>query len=133
MTNESKITNFITSYHKRKPTWQNKIAYLSGLIDGEGCLRFYKCGSIRLTIGMTDKKTIYWIYDTFGGQIYKNKIKSGKIFYQWSMHQGKDLYYLLLLCIPFLITKQKIAIKGFENLLQKLKNKKLYIKNLKGW
>lgn len=129
-----KATKFINEYHGSRPiVWQNKIAYLSGLIDGEGYLRTYPCGSIRLTIGMTDKKTIYWIKNTFGGKISKQKLKSGKIFYAWSMNQGKDLYYLLLLCIPYSINKKKILVDGFINMVHKLNKKSFTLGLIMKW
>lgn len=128
-------SKFIGAYHANRPiVWQNKIAYLAGLIDGEGYLRITKSGAIRLTIGMTDKKTIRWIYRTFGGVLGKpQKLKSGKIFYSWTMNQGKDLYYLLLLCIPYLINKKKIVTDGFIGMVNKLNKKSFTLGLMMRW
>lgn len=35
----TETTDFINKYHKGRKTWSNKIAYLAGLIDGEGYLK----------------------------------------------------------------------------------------------
>lgn len=112
-------TDFINKYHKNKGIWSNKIAYLAGIVDGEGYLKMEKSGTIRLIIGMTDKKTIKWIYDTFGGSMNKQKTAKGKLFYVWRMNQGKDLFYLLLLIIPFLKTKKKKLVDAFHILINK--------------
>lgn len=115
----TKTVDFINKYHKNKLLWSNKVAYLAGLVDGEGYLKIEKWGAIRLIIGMTDKKTINWIYKNFGGNITQQKTPNGKPFYVWRMNQGKDLFYLLLLLIPFLITKKKKLIASFNSLIKK--------------
>jgi len=113
----TKTTNFINKYHKAPHLWSNKIAYLAGLVDGEGYLKIEDWGTIRLIIGMTDKKTIKWIYNNFGGNITYQKTPAGKDFYVWRMNQGKDLFYLLLLLIPFLVTKKKKLVSAFKKLI----------------
>ena len=130
---KTKVTNFIESYHKHPIVWQNKIAYLSGLIDGEGYLKIEENGTIRIVIGMCDKKTIQWIYNTFGGNITTQKTSKGRTFYVWRMNQGKDLYYLMLLCIPFLITKKEIVTDGFIRLIKKLNKKRQSLGNQLVW
>lgn len=124
-------TDFINKYHKRSKVWSNKIAYLAGLIDGEGYLKVEKWGTIRLTIGMTDEKTICWIQENFGGNVKEQKTPKGKPFYVWRMNQGKDLFYLLLLVIPFLITKKEILTDALKNLIDKLHDLEHTLKNFK--
>jgi len=130
-TKEIGIVNF---YHKRPNSYINKISYLAGLIDGEGYFKTEKVGTIRLIIGMCDKKTIYWIYNNFGGNVTLQKTAKGRDFYVWRMNQGKELFYLLLLLIPFLVNKKKIALNIFKNILNKLKRLEhvLYPGNLLG-
>ena len=112
-------TDFINKYHKQPVPWSNKLAYLAGLVDGEGYLKVEKWGTIRLIVGMCDKKTIYWIKNNFGGNVSKDKTAKGKSFYVWRINQGKDLFYLLYLLIPFLITKKKKLAKAFHELINK--------------
>lgn len=130
-TKEIGIVNF---YHKRPNSYINKIAYLAGLIDGEGYFKIEKRGTIRLIIGMCSKKTIYWIYNNFGGNVTLQKTEKGRNFYIWRMNQGKELFYLLLLLIPFLVSKKKIAIKIFKVKINKLKRLQhvLYPSNILG-
>ena len=127
----TKSTDFINKYHKHRGLWSNKIAYLAGLVDGEGYLKVEKWGTIRLIIGMTDKKTINWIYENFGGNIAKQKRPNGKPFYVWRMNQGKDLFYLLLLLIPFLVTKKKKLVNAFKQLIRKFTRLEHTISSLK--
>jgi len=110
------IIDFIDSYNKKR-NWSNRVAYLAGLIDGEGYLQIRKDGQIRLRIGMTDKPTIQWIKENFGGSISEQKTKKGKPFYVWHMNQGAALIYLLLLVIPFLVAKKEIVVIGMKNLI----------------
>ncbi len=128
---DTNITNFINKYHKRPQTWANKVAYLAGLVDGEGCLKIEKWGTIRLSIGMTDKKTIDWVYNNFGGTKTDQKTASGKPFYVWRMNQGKDLFYLLLLLIPFLVNKKKVLTKALKDLIDKFSDMEHTLKNFK--
>lgn len=115
------IVNFVESYHKKR-NWSNRVAYLAGLIDGEGCLKINKNGLLRLNIGMTDSKTIEWIKENFGGSINKQKTPKGKPFYVWTMNQGASLVYLMLLVIPFLVTKKDIVVVGMKTLVDKYAN-----------
>jgi len=66
--------------------------YLAGLFDGEGCVTYkkywdrkrkdrprkYLCWRIALEIVMTDKPTIQWCADKFGGKVYKKPIEEKK-------------------------------------------------------
>lgn len=116
-------TDFINQYHKYPTTWKNKVAYLAGLVDGEGYLKVEKWGTIRLMIGMTHRTTIYWIRQTFGGSVTTQKTPKGTTFYVWRMNQGKDLFYLLLLLLPFVITKKVKLRQAFYDLVDKFSEK----------
>ena len=124
--------DFINKYHKNKSVWSNKLAYLAGLIDGEGYLKVEKWGTIRLIIGMTDRKTIYWIKNNFGGNVTKQLTAKKKGFYVWRMNQGKDLFYLLLLVIPFLVTKKKKLANAMRQLIKKLEGLEHTLKHFGG-
>jgi hypothetical protein len=115
-TKELGIINF---YHKRPDSYVNKLAYLAGLVDGEGYLKYEKNGTMRLIIGMCDKKTIYWIKKNFGGNVTFQKTAKGKDFYVWRINQGKEQLYLFLLLIPFLVNKRKIIVNGLKLLIKK--------------
>ena len=72
---------------------ENDVAYLAGLIDGEGSIYYrktkqrrntrpgkpvHKVTVIRLEIAMTDKDTVKWCHDTFKcGSFGERKVKPG--------------------------------------------------------
>jgi hypothetical protein len=80
---------------------------------------------------MTDAKTINWIYSNFGGTKTEQKTAHGKPFYVWRMNQGKDLFYLLLLLIPFLINKKEILTDALKHLIDELSIMEHTLKNFK--
>jgi hypothetical protein len=71
---------------------ESDVAYLAGLIDGEGSIQYkqymrqrkgqkkaYPTWSIRLEIAMTDKDVIEWCYETFNvGHWGERKVQPGK-------------------------------------------------------
>ena len=73
---------------------ENDVAYLAGLIDGEGSIYYRRTKQkrntrpgkpvhnvtvIRLEIAMTDKDTVKWCHDTFQcGSFGERKVKPGK-------------------------------------------------------
>ena len=117
----TKEVGIINLYHKRPGSYINKVAYLAGLIDGEAYFKVEAQGTLRLIIGMCDKTTIYWIYRNFGGNVTLQKTAKGNNFYVWRINQGKELVYLLLLLIPFLVGKKKTALKFFRIIIDKLR------------
>lgn len=116
----TRVVDILTRYHKQGK-YTNKLAYLAGLVDGEGYLKIEKHGTIRLNICMTDKNTIRWIYNNFGGNFceMKQKTVTGKTVYSWYLNQGKELFYLLILLLPFLVTKKKTLKDGLTKLVDK--------------
>lgn len=118
----TKHTDFVECIYKSKHVWSNKLSYLAGIIDGEGHIKIEKNGTLRFIVGMTDKNTINWIYNNFGGNISEQKCKSGKPFYVWRMNSGADLIQLSIFLIPFLITKKQIVIDAFDKMYNKIKS-----------
>lgn len=110
-----KIVKFNTSHE----IWQ--IAYLAGLIDGEGCFyighvkqgkygngfQWHSC----LKITSCDEELIIWLEKTFGGSKdyryrWTSKQKFTRPVYNWQA-TGPMLDYLLPLVDPYLIIKKK--------------------------
>ena len=89
----------------------DKIAYLAGIVDGEG--HFYKPNTIngrgekhkysRIRVAQKDKRLLFWIKDNFGGNIStatKSQVSS------WTL-QGKKAEDLARELQPYLIVKQE--------------------------
>ncbi len=110
-----KIVKFSTHHE----IWQ--IAYLAGIIDGEGCLYI---GNVKqgkygnglqwhslLKITSCDESLVVWLEDTFGGSKdsryrWTSKQKFTRPVYNWQA-TGAMLDYLLPLVEPYLIIKKK--------------------------
>lgn len=104
--------------------YREKLAYLAGIMDGEGSIVSWmgkdpKRGifNIKVYISSTDKILIDWISENFGGYNYTNKAPSRKTnwktSYIWVLERAKIKSFLQEIC-PFLIIKKRrceLAIK----------------------
>jgi hypothetical protein len=98
------------------------IAYIAGIVDGEGCVRIkktkaYKCQGrttpgyhASIQIRMVNEEAIRFIAETMGGWYFRQKpsVKTGKPLYCWSMSDQKAEDALRLL-LPFLRVKRRQA------------------------
>jgi len=91
-----------------------KLAYLAGIIDGEGCIhintRDKENFSYQVAITSVDKKLLNWVKELIGGSIYGPfKGKSNKqFFYSWHAH-GLHGKRILEAISPYLIIKKEAA------------------------
>jgi hypothetical protein len=109
----------LRSQAKPKPT-EAEIAYLAGIIDGEGCIYVWmhkdtKRVSLHVTIRMTDENVIKWIHERFEGRYssHARKRPNWKPLYEvrWIGRYGKNL---LRVVRPYLIGKRKQAELALE-------------------
>jgi hypothetical protein len=112
---------------------EGQIAYLAGIIDGEGCIyiqrRKTKCGWSyfpRFQVTNTNRNLMEWIKNTFGGLIYDKPRKH--INPKWKMQiewftTRELLDKLLIFIIPYLVIKRKQAeiMIEFRNSFKKTK------------
>lgn len=102
-------------------TIQEKLAYLAGIIDGEGNIginlskkgKWQNCDNykIRLTISGTDMRLMDWLVENFGGWICAKPIykKEHKKSYNWSLMCSKA-GNILEMVLPYLIIKKQQAL-----------------------
>ena len=88
-----------------------ELAYLAGIIDGEGCFYIGKPGgnyTLRLFVMSTSKCLIDYLYKTYGGFQYSRKKEnsSWKIRHEWFV-DTQILEELLPLINPYLIIKHE--------------------------
>ena len=98
---------------------EGDIAYLAGLIDGEGSIQYkqymrkrahnkkaYPTWSIRLEIAMTDKDTIKWCYESFNCVSFgERKVKKGyKRQWRWRVSH-RDALNVALAIWPYVKNK----------------------------
>lgn len=103
---------------------ETELAYLAGLIDGEGCLGVYMSrdegGSrqkrgrtvyrARLTITNTHREVLDWVASRFGGGVSKKGAPAGcKCVYRWEMRGSGNVQRLITRVRPYLIVKSMQA------------------------
>lgn len=99
-------------------------AYMAGIIDGEGCLRFsrhdHRTGMApsflpRVDIANTNEIICRRLQFAFGGSVYVEKRKAGKKkCWRW-VAQGEMAYDLLKLLFPYLVIKKAQALLLIES------------------
>ena len=97
---------------------ETDLAYIAGIIDGEGCLRFsrhdHKINMTpsflpRVDIANTAEIVCRFLQTAFGGSVYTEKKKVGqKLCWRW-VAQGERAYDLLKLIKPYLMIKKPQA------------------------
>jgi LAGLIDADG DNA endonuclease family protein len=105
--------------YERKEYTIAQIAYLAGIIDGEGSIYIgnFRCHpktkvpyyQTNIQVTNTDKPLIDWLYNTFGGLVSKRTSKqhaknSRKQAYIWTA-TGERVTHLCELILPYLIVK----------------------------
>lgn len=120
---------------KTPPAWEptltlpddiGVIAYIAGLIDGEGTIikanpqeetkRGY---SWQVKVAMTNREIIDWL-GQYGGRVQKNpppKKENWNQSYVWVISRRKDVIYLLERIKPYLIVKRDRANEALKSLL----------------
>lgn len=109
--------------YRRKEYKDTDIAYLAGIIDGEGSIYIgnFSCNPItqlpyyqtNMQVTNTDKKLIDWLQEVFGGLVNKRTTNqmpknSRKQAYTWTA-TGERLTHLCELIKPYLIVKIRQA------------------------
>lgn len=94
------------------------LAYLAGLIDGEGCISIFQrsdSNSLKatLTIAMTDRAPLDWASETFGAKVYEKRVTGAaengwKQCYVWLVSTQKAAE-ILRNVLPFLKVKREQA------------------------
>jgi hypothetical protein len=105
----------------RKEYTVAEIAYLAGIIDGEGCIYIgnFSCNKktgvpyyqTNIQVTNTDKKLIDWLFNVFGGLVNTRTKKgmphnSRKQVYVWTA-SGERVTHLAEIILPYLIVKTK--------------------------
>jgi hypothetical protein len=98
---------------------KTQLAYLAGIIDGEGCFTIeinpptsYRKGTLytcRLTITNTDERLLKWLVDHVGGTIHVRKsIKGRKQCFSWRVY-ASVIDEIVPKVLPYLICKKDEA------------------------
>lgn len=88
-----------------------RLAYLAGLVDGEGSLTISKCGAARLTVYNTNLELLGWARQHFGGSVHCYQRLSNpnwKPLGRWVLGNVATAELLKKL-VPYLIAKREQA------------------------
>lgn len=100
---------------------REKLAYLAGIIDGEGSIMLWKSEidpsrrgqfNLRVNISTTDKCLMVWLFENFGGRFYEMNAPSRKSNpnwkqqYIWEVKRPEMLKFLKNIH-PFLVIKKE--------------------------
>lgn len=98
---------------------RTKLAYLAGIIDGEGCISIAKCKqkeyrdkffySLRIQVVNTNAEVIDWIGRIFGASITIKKHKNYTNIGYYACWRGSKAVDMLVSVFPYLIIKKKQA------------------------
>ena len=77
------------------------LAYVAGVIDGEGCIGLYCPQSthstqLQVKVSLTNKELVYWFYSTFGGGFRYEPARNerSKPSYRWLVGGNQALKFL---------------------------------------
>ncbi len=97
------------------PLSSDRIAYLAGIIDGEGCISFggrlkKKYVTVTLQITNTNRTLIDWLSENLGGSIYERRDirPNRKQSWLWSC-AGRRATEIIRTVSPYLIVKKEQA------------------------
>lgn len=91
-----------------------KIAYLAGLVDGEGCISIVRQNRVdnlcnMLVVGMSDKEGPEMFKEVFGGSVLSRRRRHNyKVMYTWRVYSRQAARALEIL-YPYLVIKKKQA------------------------
>lgn len=106
-----------------------ELAYMAGIIDGEGCItinhaRNWECltgytNMLQVKVAMTNYKVPYWLLDKCGGSLREHQPINHKLVFIWTIG-SRQAANLLNQLLPYLkITKEQaeVAIKFQESMV----------------
>ena len=124
----------------RKPT-ATDIAYIAGIIDGEGCIMIRRDGkhtnshSVVLYITNSDFGILKFIKERFGGSIYNQGRAVNKVIFQYSVGSKKAITLLKAVEKFSFSKKRQIKLACLFRSMKKglsLRTKRWFIEKMKG-
>jgi len=101
------------------------VAYLAGIIDGEGCFRIGKAPkkynpvyTAYIQVGMVDKCIPKLLLQTFGGNLREERVLEKRSIWRWTANSRKKVLEISKILEPYLIVKKqhvKLIIDFCEN------------------
>ena len=92
------------------------LAYLAGLVDGEGCIsiKHNKSNNVFfpwVAVGMTQLEGLELLVEMFGGKIREDRTSNRKsVMYRWEQNKRDVVVHVLSSLLPYLRVKKALAI-----------------------
>jgi NUMOD3 motif len=93
-----------------------KLAYVAGLIDGEGSVGIRKTGTPYVTIYNTHLGVMHWLWGTLGGTFSAVDNRGRVMCYAWRVQSLRNSQALIRAVLPFLIIKRESAARTLAEL-----------------
>jgi hypothetical protein len=138
MPNKKKILNL------KENLFEKDLAYIAGIIDGEGYLGLNKTKELRcskitisycphLKIAMSEPQAVEFIKECFGGTIFVRKAMVNGIRYKdqyvWQVSNKSAIKKILILLLPYLKVKRVTAIIILDYISLRERKRKISWKN----
>jgi len=119
-----KKTNYV--YSMQGNPRQATLAYIAGIIDGEGTIRIHKskpyiknkhknCSyAAGISIGMVEKRIPILLQEVFGGSVFEECVPEKRSIWRWQVSGRLSVYKILEELAPYLILKQEHAYTVME-------------------
>lgn len=99
---------------------RTKVAYIAGILDGEGCIYRNPQGKWIVGISNTNETLMSWLLESLpGSHVYTKKkdYKGRKVnCYYWQIGSQPDILVFLHAMLPFVIVKREKIIQCLEEL-----------------
>ena len=93
------------------------IAYIAGIVDGEGSIGFHNGRAPTIAVYNTSLELMRWLISKIGGTYSCGDKRGRTIQYVWHVQSTKNVYWLTQAMTPYLIVKlekAKLVIKNLE-------------------
>lgn len=101
----------------RLPNDPSVLAYIAGLMDGEGCIT-REHGNWKIQIGMTDASIIKWL-GRFGGTVRREKHQNPRWndCWRWRVMAQAEVAEFLNALVPYLRVKRDLAVTTIHEII----------------
>jgi hypothetical protein len=94
------------------------LAYIAGIMDGEGSISRDSKGYWRVIVGMTDREVIDYLH-SFGGTVHTHtrRVPPRKPLYHWTVRDRRSVSNLLEAILPYmqLTAKKELALQAIHD------------------
>jgi len=92
------------------------LAYIAGLMDGEGCITIKRQGrAVQITVTNTDKPVMEWLVQQMGGRLHMDVYKTlagDREMWRWQIAAWANCHVFLSALLPYLRIKRAKALEA---------------------